>query len=67
MYINAEYYSFSLLSLLSMIKGTSIKEVKINTSYNNVHNALLLSNPGYIEINGKYKQERYGITMVIFV
>ena len=61
MEISTRNHPFSLLSFLSLIKGTSIQKVTIDTR--NEHIPKLLScNPRYIEIKEKYKQEKYQIT-----
>ena len=59
-YIDTYYYPFSLLSFLSLIRGTSIQKVTIETGYSVLK--LLSSDPRYIEIKEKYKQEQYQIT-----
>ena len=60
-FINAGDHPFSLLSFLSLIRGTSIENVTVVTGYRTL-SGLLSLDPRYIEIKGKYKDEQYEIT-----
>ena len=57
--IGAVDHPFSLLLLLSLIKETSIEKVEIEVGDEEETLNTLWSDPKFIGIKGKYKEERY--------
>ena len=60
-YCGPRGYPFSLPSFLSLIRGTKIEKVTIDTYWQHIPE-LLSADPRYIEIKKKYNQEQYQIT-----